>query len=460
MLRLTQLQKEWQEQHSMDKVLNRKLFRQKYLNNVKAKNLPKFQNGGSVDGNLGRIDMSDFGIKNLPEEKSTNTGNETFMGFGGEGSAVSADQARLNILLPIAAQLMTGTVRPGQSRLSGLLESTGKGLAAVGPNILAMRELDLKKRKEDREAKKTGGEGKMRNVILNVDLPGIGKKGDAIPLLQSQIVALQSEYGPKGITPLRFQSTLEEEMRKTELKKAAELKVTQANELTKQLEKSGFVIDLGNDIILDLSKPFDPDTGRGPSLGSSSKITGFLTNLISSVKTTAGDVGFSEYGYDVASQQYAPLAEALQQKNLSKQQIRKIFMEYTDDDGVSFGDKKVLTGSRLSKLAAMDGAARTKVIELAYAIAKSREEGGRFSVSDIELALQSVGDTADRKVAITKLKALQKTQAMKIRSKFKAMNQFKDMTDAQIVEADIRFKPYYEILYPGRKKKDDDQYKL
>ena len=37
----------------------------------------------------------------------------------------------------------------------------------------------------------------------------------------------------------------------------------------------------------------------------------------------------------------------------------------------------------------------TEVIELAYALAKAREEGGRFSVSDIELAMKSIGSGVD-----------------------------------------------------------------
>ena len=38
---------------------------------------------------------------------------------------------------------------------------------------------------------------------------------------------------------------------------------------------------------------------------------------------------------------------------------------------------------------------QTEVIELAYALAKAREEGGRFSVSDIELAMRSIGSGVD-----------------------------------------------------------------
>ena len=44
---------------------------------------------------------------------------------------------------------------------------------------------------------------------------------------------------------------------------------------------------------------------------------------------------------------------------------------------------------------ALDAGLRSIVIELAYAKAKQREEGGRFSVSDIENAMASIGNTSD-----------------------------------------------------------------
>lgn len=39
---------------------------------------------------------------------------------------------------------------------------------------------------------------------------------------------------------------------------------------------------------------------------------------------------------------------------------------------------------------------RTSVVNLAYALAKSREEGGRFSVTDIELAMRTIGDSSNK----------------------------------------------------------------
>tara|TARA_E500000318_G_scaffold110487_2_gene126089 strand:+ start:1 stop:1005 length:1005 start_codon:yes stop_codon:yes gene_type:complete len=47
------------------------------------------------------------------------------------------------------------------------------------------------------------------------------------------------------------------------------------------------------------------------------------------------------------------------------------------------------------KFRALDAGLRSIVIELAYAKAKQREEGGRFSVSDIENAMASIGATSD-----------------------------------------------------------------
>ena len=41
-------------------------------------------------------------------------------------------------------------------------------------------------------------------------------------------------------------------------------------------------------------------------------------------------------------------------------------------------------------------AAKADIINLAYAIAKAREPGGRFSITDIDLALQSIGESSNK----------------------------------------------------------------
>ena len=49
-------------------------------------------------------------------------------------------------------------------------------------------------------------------------------------------------------------------------------------------------------------------------------------------------------------------------------------------------------------------AAKADIINLAYAIAKAREPGGRFSVTDIDLALQSIGESSNKLNFISALK--------------------------------------------------------
>ncbi len=51
-------------------------------------------------------------------------------------------------------------------------------------------------------------------------------------------------------------------------------------------------------------------------------------------------------------------------------------------------------------------ALRTSVVNLAYALAKAREEGGRFSVTDIEMAMRTIGDSSNK---FTFLSALDRT---------------------------------------------------
>ena len=49
-------------------------------------------------------------------------------------------------------------------------------------------------------------------------------------------------------------------------------------------------------------------------------------------------------------------------------------------------------------------AAKTSIVNLAYAIAKAREPGGRFSVPDIELALRSIGESSNKATFLAGLK--------------------------------------------------------
>jgi len=66
-------------------------------------------------------------------------------------------------------------------------------------------------------------------------------------------------------------------------------------------------------------------------------------------------------------------------------------------------NNKGLAGLFDSKNQAASAAMRTSVVNLAYALAKSREEGGRFSVTDIELAMRTIGDSSNKTTFLSSL---------------------------------------------------------
>ncbi len=66
-------------------------------------------------------------------------------------------------------------------------------------------------------------------------------------------------------------------------------------------------------------------------------------------------------------------------------------------------NNKGLAGLFDSKNQAASAAMRTSVVNLAYALAKAREEGGRFSVTDIELAMRTIGDSSNKKTFLSSL---------------------------------------------------------
>ena len=100
----------------MDKVLTRKLFKDKYLQNV-SKNIARFKDGG-----LASLRAKRFYEGGLSE---------------GERTAM--------LLAPIATQLLTGTRQPGQSQLGAVASNIGAAL----PQVVKTR-LDIDKAETER----------------------------------------------------------------------------------------------------------------------------------------------------------------------------------------------------------------------------------------------------------------------------------------------------------------------
>jgi ABC-type uncharacterized transport system permease subunit len=106
----------------MDKILNRKLFKDRYLQSV-SKNISRFKEGG-----LASLRAKHFLI-----------GGEAFF-TPGERQAM--------ILAPIASALLTGTRQPGQSQLGAVASNIGAGIPGAINTALQIGKVEEAGRKK------------------------------------------------------------------------------------------------------------------------------------------------------------------------------------------------------------------------------------------------------------------------------------------------------------------------
>ena len=83
--------------------------------------------------------------------------------------------------------------------------------------------------------------------------------------------------------------------------------------------------------------------------------------------------------------------------NTGMKRIEDRIQQLENDDSINARLTRFLNAPETS-------AAKSDIINLAYAIAKAREPGGRFSVTDIDLALQSIGESSNKRNFISGLK--------------------------------------------------------
>jgi len=144
----------------MDTILSRKLFREKYVEEIKPK---KFNEGG-------------IATLKLAEGGEVSTSSSTFT----EGEKLGY------LLAPIAAQLLQAKQRPGESALSSLFGAVGEGVSQIPAIGLKMAEIEGKKKttakgiKKATEAEKLGlGYNAADEILLNVEdgaVTGIAKE--------------------------------------------------------------------------------------------------------------------------------------------------------------------------------------------------------------------------------------------------------------------------------------------
>ena len=162
-------------------------------------------------------------------------------------------------------------------------------------------------------------------------------------------------------------------------------KFKKQSKLGDEMNRAEPVIDLIYEIERDLTKV------KAGSIGAIARGAGKLESLGEFVGISRDN---DEYGYE----NYSNVKQAIE----NPEQFA-IDQKLSKDEADKFMDIASVFETETQKLSAE---LQTKIIELAYAIAKSREEGGRFSVSDIELAMQSINAGIDSEQFKSSLRAL------------------------------------------------------
>jgi len=180
----------------MDKVLNRKMFRQKYLEVQKPQG---FQSGGIADPSLTISDEEvdeKLGRKSTTskvetpvetpaktEDKDFATGVTSMFGLQDTPGGLTRNQKMVSYLAPIAAALLTGDQRAGESKVSGTLRALGLGMASLPETISKIGELDLEARKLGKEEADAAARGSLIQMSLEEALKeGVLKEGQVDPL--------------------------------------------------------------------------------------------------------------------------------------------------------------------------------------------------------------------------------------------------------------------------------------
>ena len=500
-----------------DKVLLRKMFRQKALKKYGGDILPKFQAGTGQDGvktekGGGILDRLFF-----PKSEPRVDVNKV----AGIPSLAQPYDSRQAMLLAVAGRLLQAEQRPGEGVFAGVGRGVGKAITEDFPII---KKLDLEDRAARAKAAKgsgtlnlvevtdlnTGEEGKKipydeyvldqqqpkprymfgesEKYTLGADVEGLGKKGDNRSLSAPAKIYYLKNLGPEKFaqTFLPFDSgafNYDDYVAKLKADKyAAELEEDNKG-ISADINKKSTFIDLATRLEDTIS---GDDFGKA-TLGSPANIQTWLDNTLSGFSTAVSERGvFGVYRtsedlkYGDAMNIESDLA-AIRNSDLSKaekqKQIEDYITNYTDSKGNQLSAQKGfgLTKTGIKQFAVLDARAQTLVIELAYALAKAREEGGRFSVSDIELAMRSVGNGASREQALAKIAEIKKTAVNDVVTRYfnhvdyrKYLSDIRagKMTEEQalneIAKADPRIIPYIKpyLIGKGFAKEDKSDVKL
>ena len=295
----------------MDKVLIRKLFKDRYLQTI-SKRISNFKEGGLASLRAKRFSLG--------------------------GPIFTQGERELMIASPLISSLLTGTKRPGQSEASAVASNIGAGLPGSITTALQIGKIEEEGRKKP----------DLKAVIDTVT--GEPKFVTSTELM-SDIANKTNRYVPQeGNIPQMIKATTATEEIKVQKKKEGLAK--------DKLVAAADVADLSERLINTI------ETGG--------TFTGGLADVALAYQGVEGSVK-QLLGADAKTNQYYDENRAALEKELDKQK---------------WFDKKTTQQ------------ARSATVDLAYMFAKAREPGGRFSVTDIDLAMKTLGKSSDKDVFI------------------------------------------------------------
>jgi hypothetical protein len=299
----------------MDKVLSRKLFKDRYLQTINKK-VSNFKNGG-----LASLRAKHFQLG---------------------GPIFTEGERKLLIASPFISSLLIGTKRPGQSEASAVATNIGLGLPGAVNTALQIGKIEEEGRKK--------------------------------PDLKAVIDTTTGE--PKFVTSTELMTDIANKTNRyvpQEGNIAQMIKATTATEEIKlQKKKEG----LAKDKLLAAADVADLSDRLINTIQNSSSFTGTLGDVALAYQGVEGSVK-QILGAESKTNQYYDENRAAIEAELNKQK---------------WFDKNATQQ------------VRSATTDLAYMFAKAREPGGRFSVTDIDLAMKTLGKSSDKDVFVAGIK--------------------------------------------------------
>jgi len=258
------------------------------------------------------------------------------------GPIFTQGERQAMILAPIVSSLLTGTKRPGQSELGAVASNLGAGLPGATATALQIGKIEE--------------EGRKKPDFKAVIDTTTGESKFVSPTeLATDVASGKNRYVPQeGNIVQQMRATTEIEKIKDKTKKQSLAR--------DKLIAAADVSDLSERLINNI------ETGG--------TFTGGLGDLALAYQGVEGGVK-QLLGVDAKTNQYYDENRAAIESELDKQK---------------WFDKKATQQ------------VRSATVDLAYMFAKAREPGGRFSVTDIDLAMKTLGKSSDKETFVAGIK--------------------------------------------------------